>query len=59
MRSGAASARTASDSYPAMPYPYYTKMSREDVLAIRAYLKTLEPVRNPVQPGRSCRWSDG
>src|SRR5215471_7058839 len=34
--------------YPAMPYPYYTKMSREDVLAIRAYLKTLEPVRNPV-----------
>jgi mono/diheme cytochrome c family protein len=34
--------------YPAMPYPYYTKMSREDVLAIRAYLKTVEPVRNPV-----------
>jgi hypothetical protein len=34
--------------YPAMPYPYYTKLSREDVLAIRAYLKTLEPVRNPV-----------
>jgi mono/diheme cytochrome c family protein len=34
--------------YPAMPYPYYTKMSREDVRAIRAYLKTLEPVRNPV-----------
>jgi mono/diheme cytochrome c family protein len=34
--------------YPAMPYPYYTKMSRDDVLAIRAFLKTLEPVRNPV-----------
>ena len=34
--------------YPAMPYPYYTKMSREDVLAIRSYLKALEPVRNPV-----------
>jgi mono/diheme cytochrome c family protein len=34
--------------YPAMPYPYYTKMSRGDVLAIRAFLKTLEPVRNPV-----------
>src|ERR1041385_1112925 len=32
--------------YPAMPYPAYTKMSREEVLAIRAYLQTLEPVRN-------------
>jgi mono/diheme cytochrome c family protein len=34
--------------YPAMPYPYYTKVTRQDVLAIRAYLKTLEPVRNVV-----------
>jgi len=32
--------------YPAMPYPAYTKMSREEVLAIRAYLQTVEPVRN-------------
>jgi mono/diheme cytochrome c family protein len=30
--------------YPAMPYPAYTKLSDEDVLAIRAYLATLEPV---------------
>jgi mono/diheme cytochrome c family protein len=35
--------------YPAMPYTYYTKVSREDVLAIRAYLDTLEPVRNKVE----------
>jgi mono/diheme cytochrome c family protein len=34
--------------YPAMPYPYYTKMSRDDVLAIRDYLATLDPVRNKV-----------
>lgn len=34
--------------YPAMPYPYYTKMSREDALAIRAYLATIEPVRHDV-----------
>jgi mono/diheme cytochrome c family protein len=34
--------------YPAMPYPSYTKMSRDDVMAIRAYLNTLEPVRNVV-----------
>src|SRR4051812_19520005 len=34
--------------YPAMPFTAYTKMSREDVLAIRAYLKTVAPVRNAV-----------
>jgi mono/diheme cytochrome c family protein len=34
--------------YPAMPFTAYTKMSRDDVLAIRAYLQTVEPVRNPV-----------
>jgi mono/diheme cytochrome c family protein len=34
--------------YPAMPYPAYTKLSREDVLAIRTYLATLDPVRNAV-----------
>lgn len=34
--------------YPAMPYPYYTKMTRDDALAIRAYLATLDPVRNVV-----------
>jgi mono/diheme cytochrome c family protein len=34
--------------YPAMPYTYYTKLAREDVLAIRAYLNTIPPVRNPV-----------
>ena len=35
--------------YPAMPYTYYTKLTREDVIAIRAYLDTVEPVRNLVQ----------
>ena len=34
--------------YPAMPYPYYTKMSRADVLAIRAYLNTVPPVHHAV-----------
>lgn len=29
--------------YPGMPYPAYTKMSREDALAIRAYLRTVNP----------------
>lgn len=31
--------------YPAMPYPFYSRMSREDVLAIRAFLNTVPPVR--------------
>jgi mono/diheme cytochrome c family protein len=32
--------------YPAFPFPYFTKMPREDVLAVRAYLSTLMPVSN-------------
>jgi len=38
--------------YPAMPYTAYTKMSRDDVKAIRAYLATLAPVHNAVQTDR-------
>lgn len=38
--------------YPAMPYTHYTKMSRDDVLAIRAYLSTLAPVHNVVVPNQ-------
>jgi mono/diheme cytochrome c family protein len=34
--------------YPAMPYNAYTKMSRDDVRAIRAYLNSVDPVRNAV-----------
>ena len=34
--------------YPAMPYTYYTRMTHEDVIAICAYLDTLEPVHNEV-----------
>jgi mono/diheme cytochrome c family protein len=38
--------------YPAMPYNYYTKVSREDLLAIRAYLNTVPAVANPVNPNQ-------
>jgi mono/diheme cytochrome c family protein len=34
--------------YPAMPYPYYTKMSSADVRAIRAYLSTVPPAHHEV-----------
>jgi mono/diheme cytochrome c family protein len=36
--------------FPAFPYPYFTKLTREDVLAIRAYLNTLPPVNNKRPP---------
>jgi mono/diheme cytochrome c family protein len=35
--------------YPAMPYPAYTKVTRDDVMAIRAYLYTVQPVANSVR----------
>ncbi|HZE55854.1 MAG TPA: cytochrome c [Bradyrhizobium sp.] len=41
--------------YPAFPYPHFTKMIRGDVLAIRAYLGTLPPVRNTPPPPQ-LRW---
>ncbi len=31
--------------YPAFPYPWYSRLSRDDVLAIKAYLQTLPAVR--------------
>jgi cbb3-type cytochrome c oxidase subunit III len=41
--------------YPAFPYPYFTKMTRDDVLAIRAYLATLPPVKN-ARPANELTW---
>jgi mono/diheme cytochrome c family protein len=38
--------------YPAMPYPAYTKMTREDALAIRAYLQTIDPATNKIEPNQ-------
>ena len=36
--------------YPAFPYTSYTKVSRDDALAIFAYLQSLPPVRQPAKP---------
>ena len=41
--------RAGQHLYPAFPYAYYTHMTREDVLAIRAYLASLPAVENQVQ----------
>src|SRR5574338_1684279 len=31
--------------YPAFPYPWYTKLTRQDVDALKAFLETVPPVR--------------
>jgi mono/diheme cytochrome c family protein len=36
--------------YPAFPYPYFTKLTRPDIAAIRAYLGTLTPFKNEAPP---------
>jgi mono/diheme cytochrome c family protein len=36
--------------YPAFPFPWFTKVTREDVLAIRAYLFSLPPEHSPRKP---------
>jgi mono/diheme cytochrome c family protein len=38
--------------YPAMPFPYYTRISGADVRAIRAYLNTVAPVHHAVVSNR-------
>ncbi|WP_065750167.1 cytochrome c [Bradyrhizobium paxllaeri] len=39
-------ARDGSRYYPAFPYPNFTKLTRQDIFAIRAYLATLTPLRS-------------
>ena len=43
-------AKDGSFLYPAMPFPWYTKVTREDALAIKAYLFSLPPVNKPRAP---------
>ncbi|QDP26835.1 c-type cytochrome [Bradyrhizobium cosmicum] len=47
-----------SNYYPAFPYPYFTKMTKDDTLAIRAYLGTLSPVVSRNKPPE-LRWPFG
>jgi mono/diheme cytochrome c family protein len=41
--------RNGEHLYPAMPYPYLTKVTRDDALTIRAYLNSIPAVWNPVR----------
>jgi mono/diheme cytochrome c family protein len=36
--------------YPVFPYPWFTKVTHDDVLAIKAYLFSLPPIHAPKQP---------
>ena len=47
-----------SNYYPAFPYPSFTKMTKDDALAIRAYLATLAPVVSRNKPPE-LRWPFG
>ena len=38
--------------YPAMPFPWYTKVTRDDAMAIRTYLASVKPVHAPREPNR-------
>ncbi len=38
--------------YPVMPFPWYTKVTRDDALAIKAYLFSLQPVDSPRKPNK-------
>lgn len=44
--------RDGSHLYPAFPYPYFTRISRDDATAIKAYLDSLAPVRSRPPPNR-------
>ena len=49
-------ARDGRHLYPAMPYAAYTKMSREDALAIKAYLFSLKPVATEPTPAANMKF---
>ena len=36
--------------YPVFPFPWYTNVTRDDALAIKAYLFSLKPVHSPDKP---------
>ncbi|MGE5117756.1 MAG: c-type cytochrome [Betaproteobacteria bacterium] len=42
--------------YPAFPYPWFTRVTRDDVLAIKAYLETVPPVHQANKPAQLEGW---
>jgi mono/diheme cytochrome c family protein len=48
--------RDGAQLYPAMPYPYFTRMPDEDVDAIYEYLRTIPTVQAEHQPEAGLPW---
>ena len=42
--------RNGSHLYPAFPFTYFTQISQDDAVAMKAYLDTLEPVQSATPP---------
>lgn len=56
--------KNGKDMFPTMPYDFYTKLTRADVDALYAYLRTIKPVRNAVDVNHlhfpfNLRWTMG
>lgn len=56
--------KNGKDMYPTMPYDFYTKLTRADVDALYAYLRTVKPVYNAVDVNHlrfpfNLRWTMG
>ena len=41
--------RDGSALFPVMPYPHYSKLAEEDIYAVIAYLRTLDPIENELE----------
>lgn len=38
--------------FPLMPWPYYSKLSRDDIYAVMSYIRTLKPVKSSYPPSK-------
>jgi len=42
--------KTGDTLFPLMPYANYNRMAKEDLLSIIAYIRTLKPIKNKIEP---------
>ncbi len=45
--------RDGSALFPIMPYQHYSQLDEEDIYAVIAYLRTLDPVENEIAPSKA------
>ncbi|WP_340106130.1 c-type cytochrome [Rhodohalobacter sp. 8-1] len=44
--------RDGSALFPVMPYPHYSKLAEDDIYAVIAYLRNLEPIENELESSK-------